>query len=199
MLRKVSEVLKGLFFYSSIVGTCIKFIILQVTEERTFASFSFMQIRSRCSKILLLPAYQGFPSFMNFRVNLCWRRCTSVFTSFVKRSHNSDSSTRLGCCSFQNKRFLFLSMTRIHCHCYCYNVYENVCRFCEIHYVLSSLHFVKRFGKIIVQTVTVLSFFLLTEVTFLHYVDELYTKFLILRHCTLLKVHELLANVSFSF
>lgn len=197
MLCKVSQVFKGLFFYSSIVGTCIKFIILQVTEERTFASFSFMQIRSRCSKILLLPAYQEFPSFMNFRVNLCWRRCTSVFTSFVKRSHNSDSSARLGRRSFQDKRFLFLSMTRI--HCYRYNVYENVSRFYEIHYALSFLHFVKRFGKIIVQTATVLSFFLLTEVTFLHYVDELYTKFLILWHCTLSKVHELLANLSFSF
>lgn len=85
-------------FYSMMAGTRAEFIILQVTarKEGTFATFSFMQIRSRCSKILLLPAYQGFPGFMNFRVNLCWRRPGRLFTSFVKRSRNFAPSASLG-------------------------------------------------------------------------------------------------------
>lgn len=69
------------------------YLILSL-HRGTFATFSFMQIRSRCSKILLLArAYQGFPSFMNFRVNLPRRRSTKLFTSFVKRSRNFASST----------------------------------------------------------------------------------------------------------
>lgn len=88
MFTRVVYFLFIFYFFSrfAIVATSMKFIILQVIAGESFTSFSLMQIRSRCSKILLLPAYRAYLTFHEFSSKFVFASCSELFILSAKRS-----------------------------------------------------------------------------------------------------------------
>lgn len=96
---------------------CVKIYPLAGHKRKeSSASFSFMQIRTRCSKTLLFPACRGFPAFREFSCKFVFASLRSAFykltplvpsplllSPLVNEPRNSAIFVSLGCVPFKTR------------------------------------------------------------------------------------------------